>query len=147
MGGGTAEHGFPRFFRVGPLETRDPSELKTLVCTVDEVSSTRYDSPDSPRGTSYQVPSTKTLYIGLVLGRGNVSAGTGGILELGYGDDHVENSAAGPINTVAVLSMEFNVANEDFPTVECWVKVPGGKYPYIRFTGGGWSITAVGIEV
>ena len=131
-------------YTAGSILTVDPTELVTLVNSVDSLTAERYDSYQSPRGTDYQVPAGLTLYIGYLMGTADVAGAPPIHLRIGYGDDSVSDSVAAPTNAVIVWDASF----EDPATIpnprSVWVPIPTGKYPFIRMAPGG-SIMAVGI--
>ena len=81
--GKTVEHSFPRWYTIGGAETRDPTQLKALINTQTSVDLNRYDSFDSPRATSYSVPTGKTLYITKLQGSIMQAAGADVGIEVG----------------------------------------------------------------
>lgn len=105
-----------------------------------------FDSMDSPRGTSYQVPAGKTLYVYLINWTPNASSTT---LWFGYGDNHVENSTTTPTNAVALFTSTGQVSGEPI-NASTLLAVPEGKYPAITFQDGAGAapsgVMAYGLE-
>lgn len=143
----TVEHSFPRYYKIGSIETWDPTELKTLVTSQEDVTSGRYDTLESPRGTDYVVPAGKTLYIGKLQGGTGQASGANGRIEIGYGDDGVADSVSAPTNALVVYQIRHRTSDGLRPWDEdVWIPIPAGKYPYVRLGGAG-NLTVVGIEV
>lgn len=147
MGGKTAEHGFPRWYKVGGVETRDPTLLKCLNNSQKECNGSRYDTPEDPPGTDYVVPAGKTFYITKLQGVPLQTAGSAVLVEVGYGDDGVANSAATPTSPKGVWTIVANQVNGLLLDLDVWIPIPAGKYPYIFCQGTTWNVTVMGIEV
>lgn len=147
MGGGTVEHSFPRYYKIGGAETRDPSELKALVGSAKNLNSGRYDTFESPRGTDYVVPAGKTLYITRVMGGHQLTGGSAADLGIGYGDTGVGDDPSAPTNAKMLWQVTFFTVNGLNVDVEVFLPVPAGKYPFALATGAGWGLSVFGIEV
>lgn len=145
--GKTAEHGFPRWYKIGAVETRDPSLLRCLSNSQIQVTSERYDTLESPEGTDYQVPTGKTLYITKLQVGSGATSGTFFILDVGYGDDGVANSASAPTNRKVVYRTIYMQGAGLRGDLDVFIPIPAGKYPYIYGNGSWWNIAAMGIEV
>ena len=143
----SVEHSFPRWYKVGSAETRDPTLLKCLINTQTQLDLNRYDSFDSPRGTSYQVPTGKTLYITKVQGSILQAAGADVGIEVGYGDTHVEDSVAAPTNVIPIYLTKFFTINGLQLDLDVWIPIPTGKFPYIYLMNNVGNFSAMGIEV
>ena len=145
--GRTAEHSFPRYYKIGAAETRDPTELKALVPTTTGISSGRYGSLQRPQGTYHQVAAGKTLYLSHFVGISDKSAGTAGEVEVGYGDDTVDNSTTDATNYLRVAIVKYLAGSPYIISEDIWGAIPAGKYPCAYCRDGGWGFTVFGIEV
>jgi hypothetical protein len=105
--------------------------LVTLQPPTDQLTTGRYDSFDSPVGTSYAVPAGKTLLI--VGGDAPDESGSPALYSVGYGDTHVENSVSAPTNPVVIT--KFTVT-EGARELALWAEIPSGKFPFVFFDGG-----------
>ena len=138
--------GFPRWYTVGAAEVEDPTLIKALVGTAAEITGARYDSFDSPRGTSYSVTAGKTLYISKVQGTVTVAEGSTSTIQIGYGDDHVENSAGAPTTAVAVWNTTAFFRGPQLIDIDVWIPIPAGKFPYV-VAAGTHTFSVTGVEV
>ena len=100
-----------------------------------------YDTLQSPVGTNYAVPAAVTLFItGLTVGAG----AAGVVVELGYGDDAVNDSASAPSAAVVLYEQTLGAA-QALAELDVFGQVPAGKLPYMRVTGAGaWRAMANG---
>lgn len=115
-----------------------------LVNSVVSVSSNSYDSFESPRGTDYQVPSGKTLYINTLLGHHTTHGSAHASIQIGYGSTAVGNSATAPIDAVIVFSYTEHDHNAQVLPIETWVPIPAGMYPFMLVdTSSAYQATGV----
>ena len=145
MGGSTVEHSFPRWYQIAGVGTRDPTDFIGLCNSQRYVVDGRFDTFESPQGTDYQVPAGKTLYI--IFLAGTLDKTTQHSLRIGYGDDGVANSASAPTNAVDVAVFALALITGGPQERALWVKIPAGKYPWLRVDGEQWNYYAVGILV
>ena len=145
--GKTAEHGFPRWIKLGSIETRNITEARALVSSQDLVGSSRYDTLERPRGTDYQVPAGKKLYLGKLLGIPVVASTGTCTLDIGYGDDAVANSVSAPTNAKVVVTFTVPGGTDRKIEIDLFGEVPAGKYPYGYGTDASFQFTLLGIEV
>ena len=143
----TAEHGFPRYYKVGSAETRDPTELKSLVNSARGLTADRYDTFEAPRGTDYVVPAGKTLYITKLQGNGNIPTANIIVVWVGYGDDGVADSVTAPTNSKTLSQIQAMQGNGYMMDLDVWLPIPAGKYPWVSFNQATWNFQAYGIEV
>lgn len=96
--------------------------------------------------SQYQVPAGKTLYIVRIVWS---STTAGDFVSLGYGDDAVNNSDTPPTTAVGITPANLIVSAtaKAVYTMEPYLAVPAGKYPYL-YSGQGVSyMIAFGLEV
>jgi len=100
-----------------------------------------FDTFQSPAGTNYTVAASALLFITEL----TVGAGAAGVVvELGYGDDAVNDSASAPTNAVVLYDQTLGAA-QALAELDIFAQVPAGKFPYARVTGAGaWTATAYG---
>lgn len=144
---GTVEHTFPYLYRLAGVETQVPGNVRSLVNSQREVPSARYDSLQSPGGGPYASPSGKS-FLGVKLQGGiEASLAQNAVLEVGYADSPLANSATPPPNAVAVWRAAWRALPGVFLDLDLLVPIPTGKYPYIYASGAAWNFTLVGAEV
>lgn len=118
------------------------SRIVSLVATdAAGVTDGRYDTLQAPAGTDYQVPAGQTLITSSI----DVGAGAAGVIvEAGYGDDAVNNSAAAPTTSVSLYEQTLGIAG-GLAELNTYLEIPAGKFPWLRVTGAGaWRATAAG---
>lgn len=103
------------------------ANVRSLVNRTVTATTARYDSLDSPRGTTFTVPAGQTFIITAACGV-DISAGGGGVIDIGYGDDAVANSAAPPTNAVTLATVFCGVFGGS--DQELWLEIPAGKVPF-----------------
>lgn len=94
----------------------------------------------------YVVPTGKTLYIVRIVWS---STTAGDFVSLGYGDDGVTASDAAPTNAVGITpsNLVISLAAKAIYTLEPYLAVPAGKYPYLYSGQGVTYMIAFGLEV
>lgn len=100
-----------------------------------------YDSFDNTIGTSYLVPASRFLASEFHVA-GDLSSDL--LVEIGYGDTHVEDSATPPTNAVIIGYWTWQ-AGGDHHDEEFTYLFPAGVYPYARvvISSGGSSTGTV----
>jgi len=120
---------------VNGIDTRDLGKIVALTNSQTDVTSGRYDSFESPRGTNYQVPAGQTLYLAHIEGQ---SGSVGGLetIRIGYSTETVDNQVASPAGAVTVMEFSLNSATTDAHR-DIFIPIPEGMYPWISMTGSG----------
>jgi len=131
-------------YTVGSLLTPDATSLVALINSAGTLTADYYDTFESPRGTPYQVPAGKLLYIGALLGTPDVSGSAPIHIRVGYADDAVQNSVTPPTNAVFVHDASFDQPLTMPNPRSVWIPIPAGKYPFIQMAPKG-STQATGI--
>ena len=106
-----------------------------------------YMSFEYPSGTDYAVTAGKTLIICRLMLCGTVNDK----FSLGYGDNGKADGADAPTNAVIIVPASWTLGTVNVMNyIDCMIKIPAGKYPYIRHNGAGASTinaTALCLEV
>ena len=120
-----------------------PANAVSLIGATATTTDGYYDSLDRPLTTTYAVPTGRTL----TLVRADVaSTSTRTVLQIGYGDTHVENSAAAPTNPVTLYETNLPAA-ATYHQIPVELAMPAGKFPWMRTIGAvGQRAVLVGIE-
>ena len=135
-------------WRVGTLETTDLTGLVALTNSQSDLTADRYDSYESPRGTDYQVPTGETLYITTLHGTADAAV-VDLHIQVGYGDDAVNDAVGAPTNSVTVFEFTWRDAvdaggGQSVP-ISVWIPIPADKYPWVRPLNVPMNIQATGI--
>ena len=131
-------------YGVGAATVTDPALTVSLTNSQANLTASRYDTFESPRGTDYVVPAGQTLYITLLVGRPDTDA-TLNQIEIGYGDDGVANSITAPTTPVVVFAASWEATETDLPRfTNLTIPIPAGKYPYL-WANQSSNVQALGI--
>lgn len=110
--------------------------LTTLVNRTPGAATGNYDSLDSPRGSTFSTADNLFRILAFHFDPNT----TGAVVEIGYGDDAVANSAAPPTAHQVVFSQTLGGTNS--ATTPVFIPVPRNKVPYARITGvATWDIS------
>lgn len=127
------------------ISASDQAAVRQPISATSGATGGRYDSLDHPLGTDYVVTAARTFWVYGIVTSSDAAAIT---VTYGYGDTHVENSAAAPTNAVT-LGEFYLPAGGGLERVPVTVSVPAGKYPWAQVTGpANWPsrVTMVGVE-
>jgi len=98
-----------------------------------------YDSFDSPLGTDFIVAAGMEFHITAAdLPHDNPRA----LFSIGYGDTHVEDSAAAPTNAVILYRTTIDDQSEHFFPLH--MVIPAGKHPFLLFESGTSTLDGAG---
>lgn len=126
--------------KIGIL-AKDTWDNLNMICGY--VTSGNYTSLQSPIGTYYQVGPGNILRATAFCFQSPI-AGAG--VQIGYGDTSVNLSASPPTNPVIMTSWIVQETANKINKVELWIKIPSGKYPFIKATGGDIVASLMGFE-
>lgn len=122
-----------RVFKAGDGTSDTPGDFVTLVNT-KSVTSTRYQTLQTPDGVNYQVPVGKTLYI-TAINASNATGAANPVGPCGFGDTSINDSAALPTNPNYFCDANVGLPIAGGTTQQlkgCWA-IPAGKYPFTRY--------------
>lgn len=143
----TAEHSFPRYYKLGAGESQQPGDFKCLTNSQQDIGSSRYDTLETPRGTDYQVPTGKTFWITKVIGgTTDGAAGVAGVA-IGYGNSGVANSVAAPTNSFVMAEIDHRFGGELLVNIDVLIPIPAGNYPWVQSRNAASNWTIFGMEV
>lgn len=131
-------------YHIGRANDTNPDNIVGLVSSTTPVDADNFDSWQSPRGTDYQVPSDKTTYITDITGFPQVTSGNI-VMEIGYGDEAVSNSASAPTGATVVWSATWAAEAGSLQALDVWAEIPAEKYPFVHLDQQG-AIQATGVE-
>lgn len=129
-------------FTLGGITVDDPTAFIPLTSSADSLTSGNYDTFESPRGSDFQVPDGKTLYI-IHLEGVPVNGAGGERITIGYSTNTVDNGTI-PVGAVIVSNFTFEEATTQDVHGNIWAPIPSGMFPFLGIVGSG-SVQATGL--
>lgn len=127
------------------VATRDLGDIRTLISPSATSTDGAYDSMDSPLGSSYSVPSGRSLLLGALAVTADATSTI--TVTIGYGDTHVEASTSTPAGAVTLAEYVLPAAagHERMPLTGA---IPAGGHPWVQISGTAWPgrVVITGVE-